>query len=97
MDQVKAHCGLLFGLDASWHVTDVALELKQKRITDSLEFVGSGAVCPECAAKCGLKDHASERQWRHLDTMRFESILTVAMPRSDCDTCDVKTVSVVGR
>jgi transposase len=94
MDRLKAHYRLLLGLDTSWNVTDVALEVDEKRVTINLEFIGSGAVCPECSRKCGLMDHAPERKWRHLDTMQFETILKAAVPRTNCDTCGVKTASV---
>jgi transposase len=94
MNTLRAHYRLLLGLDASWQVSEVSLELDQKLVTISLEFIGAEAVCPECSRKCSLKDHAPKRQWRHLDTMQFETLLKAAVPRTNCDTCGVKTVAV---
>lgn len=94
MNTLRAHYRLLLGLDGSWRVSEVSLELDQKRVTISLEFIGAGAVCPQCSRKCSLKDHAAERQWRHLDTMQFETLLKAAVPRTNCDACGVKTVAV---
>ena len=63
-------------------------------MTIALEYLGRGGVCPECKAECGLKDHAPERTWRHLDTMQFETILKARVPRVNCLKCGVKTISV---
>jgi len=94
MNSLKAHYRTLLGLDESWTVADVELGVPEKRVTIALEFVGECVVCPECGAECSLKDHAAERQWRHLDTMQFETILTARAPRSSCDQCGVKTIAV---
>jgi transposase len=40
--------------------------------------------CVECGKLCSLYDHQPERRWRHLDTCRFQKILQVAPPPSDC-------------
>jgi transposase len=41
-----------------------------------------------------MADHAPERTWRHLDTMRFETVLRARVPRTKCKACGVKTTSV---
>lgn len=66
MNLLKAHYRTLLGLDESWHVTEVDLAVDQKRVTNSLEYIGSGGVCPECSCQCGLKYHAPERKWRRI-------------------------------
>jgi transposase len=41
--------------------------------------------CPECGTACKLYDHQPERQWRHLDTCQYQTILhaeRVQQPRS---------------
>ena len=93
-NSLKAHYRLLLGLDKSWQVTDVSLDVAAKRVTLSLEHLGGRVVCPECSAACSLKDHAEERQWRHLDTMQFETILKARVPRCQCEKCGVKTAGV---
>jgi transposase len=40
--------------------------------------------CPECGAMCALHDHQPDRQWRHLDTCQYRTILRAAPPRSNC-------------
>ncbi len=94
MDSLKSHYRLLLGLDKTWDVTSVELNVAAKSVTIALEYRGRGGACPECKADCGLKDHAPERTWRHLDTMQFETILKARIPRVNCSKCGVKTISV---
>lgn len=94
VDTLKAHYRLLLGLDECWIVTEVKLDTAAKRVSIDLEFVGKRVRCPDCSGDCSLKDHAPERQWRHLDTMQFETILSARVPRAACDKCGVKTIAV---
>jgi transposase len=91
---LAAHYGMLLGLDSSWEVADVNLELEAKRVTIRLGFVGRRVTCPGCGESCSKADHAPERTWRHLDTMQFETILVARVPRADCKACGVKTGEV---
>jgi transposase len=91
---LKSHYRALLGLNESWVVTEVDLSIEANRVSISLEFVGGRATCPDCMASCSLKDHAPQRKWRHLDTMQFETILTTRVPRTACDKCGVKTITV---
>lgn len=95
MDQsLSAHYALLLGLDSSWKVADVNLELVAKRVTIHLEHVGGALICPECGSSCSRHDLAPERTWRHLDTMQFETLLKARVPRAACKDCGVKTCAV---
>lgn len=94
MESLAAHYRLLLGLDESWKVSDVDLDVAAKRVSIELLFVGQQVCCPECGEACALKDHAPQRTWRHLDTMQFETRLTARVPRSECSACGVKTIQV---
>jgi transposase len=94
MENTNQHYRLLLGLDDSWDVVRVNLSLEEKRVEIFLEYVASGGVCPECGSSGPLADHASERKWRHLDTMQFETILIAKTPRTQCSKCGVKTMTV---
>lgn len=94
MTSLPEHYRLLLGLDDSWSVSDIDLDVSGKRVSLELEFVGSSVNCAECGDLCTLKDHAPIRKWRHLDTMQFETILTARIPRSDCTKCGVKNIAV---
>ena len=47
-----AHYGMLLGLNHSWEVADVKLELEAKRVTIQLGFTGKRVTCPCCEASC---------------------------------------------
>ena len=93
METLRAHYGRLLGLDASWQVESVDLQLEQRRVEIRVAHVGGTVPCPECGQGCGLADHAEERRWRHLDTMQFITELVARLPRSRCPEHGVKTVA----
>ena len=94
MNELNNHYRQLLALDAAWEVFDVALSLEEKRVEVSVRHRGGRVACPECGAACSIADHAPERTWRHLDTMRFETRLRARVPRANCQACGVKTVKV---
>ena len=94
MNDLHAHYRLLLGLDAAWDVHEVDLDLEGKCVVIGLQHAGGRLCCPECQASCSRADTAPEREWRHLDTMQFETIIRAAIPRSRCSKCGVKTVAV---
>jgi transposase len=95
MSTLHQHYRLLLGLDASWDVADVQLELEQKRVRIALtQPTGVRVACPECGASCSIYDHAEQRTWRHLDTMQFETLLTARLPRANCAKCGPKVCAV---
>ena len=95
MLNLPEHYAQLLGLDESWHVDDVDLSIDDSRVTINLHAVsGYPRNCSGCGAIRPLKDHAPSRQWRHLDTMQFETVLVASIPRTKCPDCAVKTCSV---
>jgi len=83
----------ILGLDNSWRVSNVHLDLENKKVEVGVEFSGK-TKCPECGSTCPIHDHAAERQWRHLDTCDLRTILTARVPRTNCETHGVKTISI---
>jgi len=94
MNDLKQHYGQLLSLGEDWEVSEVTLELESNRVLIELERATSKVCCPDCNAPCGQADRAPKRRWRHLDTMQFETVLEAAVPRSNCQECGVKTISI---
>jgi transposase len=94
MEKLTEHYRRLLDLDASWEVSGVSLSLEEKRVEIAVEHVDGLITCPECGTACPIADHTSERGWRHLDTMQFETILRARVPRAKCKACGVKTTKV---
>lgn len=94
MNDLNQHYRLLLGLSDDWRVVDVDLDLSANQVIIDLEHSGGKLCCPECSASCSRSDTAPKRTWRHLDTMQFATEIRAAVPRSNCLTCGVKTVSV---
>lgn len=78
------HYGNMLGLTEGWKVSGVDLMLADKRLELRLAWQKAGALCPECAKSTTRHDLSSERRWRHLDSMGFETILTARVPRANC-------------
>ncbi len=85
----------ILGLQAPWYVARVALETEQQRVDVWVEHHdGARWVCPKCERELGCRDHAEERNWRHLDTCQFQTVLHARVPRIDCPTHGVRQVRV---
>lgn len=94
MQTLSEHYRDLPGLDKSWRVVKVDLELDPAEVRIYLESSGAAVSCSECGKECSLKDHAPERTWRHLDTMQFTTTIHARVPRTKCENCGVKTCHV---
>lgn len=90
MDKLSEHYALLLGLGEGWLVDDVDLDLAAQKVVIRLcRNPDAPVCCSGCQQQRPLKDHAAERQWRHLDTMQFETVLVARTPRTDCPDCGV--------
>jgi len=87
----------ILGIQSPWYVERVELKLDG----------GKGAVrvylehqqnrvwpCSECGQECGLYDHQPERQWRHLDTCQYQTILHASPPQTNCSEHGIKVVKL---
>jgi transposase len=50
--------------------------------------------CPKCGTACRLYDHRPQRQWRHLDTCQYQTVLHAEPPRSECRNNGVRVVKM---
>ena len=88
----------ILGIEAPWYVESVELKLKAGEIhvrlahRDMIDW-----ACPECGEACKLYDHQPERQWRHLETCQYQTILHAEPPRSECSTRGAGGEDAVGR
>ena len=84
---------LILGLKSPWFVADVTVDPEAGQVDVFVEHPrGTSFDCPECGTSCAVYDHTSERQWRHLDTMQFQTILHAKPPRIKCPEHGVKQV-----
>ncbi len=95
MTSQEEHYEQLLGLSGAWKVSAVMLDLAAKRVEVEIGFdLSQSMVCPECGKDCAHYDHRDMREWRHLDTMQFETILRCEVPRCNCPEHGVKTLRV---
>jgi transposase len=85
----------LLGLRDPWKVTEVAVDFEKLKVDVWVEWPPEGqVVCPECKKVGNIYDHREEWQWRHLDTMQFQTILHCRIPRVNCPEHGAKSIDV---
>lgn len=83
----------LMGLQQPWAVTEVKIDFEGLRVDVWVEWPPEQpGKCPECGKACRIYDHREERQWRHLDTMQFQTILHCRIPRVSCSEHGTKSI-----
>jgi transposase len=85
----------LLGLESPWSVTRVELTLSNQQV-DVWAGHADGVAwnCPECGKDAPLYDHSEERQWRHLDSCQFKTILHARPPRVNCGDHGIRQVKI---
>lgn len=84
----------LLGIIRPWEVVDVDLALKQNKVRVYVDLGDEAIfVCPECGKVCPGYDRR-KRQWRHLDTMQYETLVMAEVPRVKCPQHGVHQISV---
>lgn len=66
--------------------------LEERRVEIRLAHVGSRDCCPDRVQSCGLPEHAEERRWQHLDTLRFTAEL-IGLPCGPVQTIRNRAVA----
>lgn len=85
----------ILGIEQPWRVDSVKLQLDAGEVHVYLAHEeGIEWPCPECGAASKLHDHQPERQWRHLDTCQYRTILHASPPRSECREHGVRVVKL---
>ena len=85
----------LLGLQEPWKVGEVRVDFEELKVDVWVEWPPEGqAPCSECGKAYRIYDHREERQWRHLDTMEFQTILHCRIPRINCPEHGVKSIDI---
>ena len=91
----EEHYERLLGLSGAWKVSAVQLDLASRQVVVDIYFdLSQPMECPECGQNCTHYDDRELRQWRHLDTMQFATVLRCEVPRCNCPEHGVKTLRV---
>jgi transposase len=74
----------IMGIRSPWQVADVELSVTVGEVTVFVEQEpGAELVCPTCGVPSPGYDKR-RRQWRHLDTCQFKTLLVADVPRVQC-------------
>jgi len=81
------------GLEYPWHVTSVNFQPEVGTVTVHVSTADQLWACPKCNQRMHVHDFET-RQWRHLDTCQFRTIVEARVPRVKCNTHGTITVRV---
>lgn len=85
----------ILGIEAPWQVERVELQLQQGEVHVYLAHQNQPEwACSECGTLGPLYDHQAEREWRHLDTCQYRTILHAAPPRMQCPEHGVRVAKL---
>lgn len=85
----------ILGLSSPWSVSSVRLDVEAQQIDVQVSHPeGTRFCCPECERELSCYDHAPPRQWRHLDSCQFKTILHASIPRVKCPEHGVRQAEV---
>jgi transposase len=85
----------ILGIESPWRIASVDLQSAPKEVHVYLAHdTHPEWPCAECGTLCKLYDHQPERQWRHLDTCQYRTILHAEPPRTQCPTHGVRAVKL---
>ncbi len=85
----------LLGLKGPWEVAEIKVDFEGLKVDLWITWPPERqAPCPECGKEAVIYDHRDERQWRHLDTMQFQTMIHCRIPRVKCQEHGVKSIDV---
>lgn len=83
----------ILGIQLPWRVTAVTLRLEAGEVQVEVAAESAALRCPTCEEAAPGYDTRS-RQWRHLDTCQYRTIVRAQVPRVRCATHGVSQVVV---
>ena len=92
---LSEHYGVMLNLSDPWTVFKIELDTENLcLIINASTAKGARLPCPLCGKPCPKEDHREKRTWRHLDTMQFKTSIVCRVPRVNCETHGILSVTV---
>lgn len=91
----KALYQAILGLGKPWRVKGVDLRLGDGEVWIEVEVDSTAELrCPSCGQAASRYDQSEQRQWRHLDTCQYRTIVRGRIPRVRCAEHGVRQIEV---
>ncbi|MCA9173978.1 MAG: transposase family protein [Planctomycetales bacterium] len=94
MNEVNEHYRSLLELGNAWTVDSVQLDKVSRQVVIHLSYARASVACPRCGQPSQQAGFTQERQWRHLNVMRFPTEIRAAVPQARCAHCGVRAIDV---
>src|SRR5436190_8522917 len=83
----------ILGIQQPWEVRSVELRRAEGEVRVAVGLRGRKRCCPVCG-KRGIGYDERPREWRHLDTCQYRTILVATVPRVTCAEHGVRQVEM---
>jgi transposase len=84
----------LLDIKRPWYISEITLDKKNNRIDVHIEHeAGVRFPCPACEQFSSVYDHATKREFRHLNVFQMATYLHVRIPRIKCATHGVQQIT----
>jgi transposase len=83
MTDAKIYTQLL-ALSDPWFIARIDVDVAGEAAHVFIDHRHTQMPCPKCGRLCNVRDHAEEREWRHLDLWQCTTWLHACLPRTDC-------------
>jgi len=83
----------ILGMKKPWRVTGVRLDEEAGEVRVRVECEGVVWACPHCAKRMHVHSHRG-REWRHLDTCQYKTVIESDVLRVECEEHGTMTVQV---
>lgn len=84
----------VLGLQSPWYVVSVSVDELSEQITVIVECDEQAELSCPCCGKPANRYDKRQRQWRHLDTCQYQTLLQTLVPRVHCAEHGYRTLSV---
>lgn len=91
---LDTHYALALGLVPPWTISNITIDTEGETLAIVVEYGSATGSCSECGAECTVHDVRTQRSWRHLDMMQFQTTIHAEIPRVSCATHGVRSISV---
>lgn len=91
MSETAEHYNDMLDLDEPWYVEAVELDTENWKLVLHLNFETGGTFqCGACGTPGCKAYDTSRKNWRHLDSLHYQTIYVAPAPRVKCPKCGIR-------
>jgi len=85
---------IMLQLDSNWKIEKIGVDDEEERVDIEVKYISKKAADPITGEQLSIYDHCPARQWRHLDTLQYQTFIVARIPRVKNSKGDVNMVEI---